>query len=114
MARSSDIKQVIVCSNVDCAARGAQKNIEGIERRLTAAGSDVKVKTYLCFGGCDYGPNIVLYPEGTWYAGVKESDLDEIVEHVLGGVKVERLTEKVDPALQSLMLDILDSGMIDF
>ncbi|MEA2639381.1 MAG: NADH-quinone oxidoreductase subunit [Chloroflexota bacterium] len=113
MARSNEIASVIVCTNVDCAYRGAQKNIEGIQQRLEAAGSDVKIKTYLCFGGCEDGPNLVLYPEGTWYAGVKEEDLDDIVGHVLGGPKVERLTERVDPGLQELILDILDSGMID-
>ena len=113
MARSNEIKSVIVCTNTDCMYRGAKKNIEGLEQRLQAAGSDVKIKNYLCFGGCEDGPNVVLYPEGTWYAGVQEADLDDIVSHVCGGPKVARLTERVDPGLQELILDILDSGMVD-
>jgi NADH-quinone oxidoreductase subunit F len=35
---------------------------------------------------------IVVYPENVWYAGVKESDLAEIVQsHILGGQPVQRL-----------------------
>ena len=35
---------------------------------------------------------IVVYPENVWYAGVQESDLDEILTaHIIGGYPVERL-----------------------
>jgi (2Fe-2S) ferredoxin len=35
---------------------------------------------------------IVVYPENVWYAGVQESDLQEILEsHILGGRPVKRL-----------------------
>jgi toluene monooxygenase system ferredoxin subunit len=35
---------------------------------------------------------IVFYPDDVWYAGVQESDLDEILtSHILGGRPVERL-----------------------
>jgi len=35
---------------------------------------------------------IVIYPDDVWYAGVQESDLDEILtSHILGGRPVERL-----------------------
>ena len=45
-----------------------------------------------CFGICDKGPVVVVYPEGTWYGNVKEEDIEEIMEsHIEGGEKVERL-----------------------
>jgi (2Fe-2S) ferredoxin len=35
---------------------------------------------------------VVVYPENVWYCGVKESDLQEILDsHILGGKPVERL-----------------------
>ncbi|MBI2202560.1 MAG: Rieske 2Fe-2S domain-containing protein [Candidatus Rokubacteria bacterium] len=35
---------------------------------------------------------IVVYPEDVWYAGVTETDLDEIIaSHIIGGAPVERL-----------------------
>ena len=39
---------------------------------------------------------LVVYPEDVWYAGVQESDLDEILtSHIVGGQPVERL--RYDP-----------------
>ncbi len=52
----------------------------------------VKVNTTNCLGPCRAGPTLVVYPEGTWYGGVSEADVAEIVrEHLLGGRPVERL-----------------------
>ena len=45
----------------------------------------------MCFGACQEGPNIVLYPEKNWYAKVKVEDLDEITGHLAGGPHVQRL-----------------------
>lgn len=113
MSRSDEIKTVFVCLNVDCASRGSPALLEELKERLDVAGSDVEVKQYLCFGGCQDGPNIVVYPRGVWYMGVQQGDVDDIAAHVLGGEEVTRLTEKVDPALRDLILDILDSGLAD-
>ncbi len=52
----------------------------------------VSVTGCTCLGPCFDGPAIVVYPEGTWYAGVKPDDVAEIVEkHLRGGRPVERL-----------------------
>ena len=56
----------------------------------------------------------MIYPEGTWYMGVKADDAKDIAEHILGGPVVDRLTAKVDPALRDLILEILDSGIVQF
>lgn len=113
MARRKEIETCLVCVNVDCASRGSREILSDIQEKLEQAGSPVKVKEYLCFGACQEGPNLVLYPEGTWYMGVKREDVDDIVKHILGGEPVTRLTERVDPALRDLILEILESGMID-
>ncbi len=45
-----------------------------------------------CFGICDKGPIVVIYPEGTWYGNVSEDDVEVIVEkHLVGGEKVKEL-----------------------
>ena len=45
-----------------------------------------------CLGPCFEGPTIVVYPEGTWYVGVRREDVAEIVDsHLVGGRAVERL-----------------------
>ena len=104
--------QVLVCTNLDCKERGAEALLEKLQQRMAASGvSDVAVKPYLCFGGCQQGPNIVVYPQRVWYAGVKESDLDDIVGHLKGGPIVSRLTDKVDETTQLLIFQLLDAGL---
>jgi hypothetical protein len=46
--------------------------------------------------------------------GVKGEDAPDIAQHILGGPTAERLTERVDPALRDLILEILDSGIVQF
>jgi (2Fe-2S) ferredoxin len=45
-----------------------------------------------CLDQCEHGPNIVVYPEGIWYGGVKPEDVTEIIEsHIINGIPVARL-----------------------
>lgn len=114
MSSPSDIEVFLVCHNIDCKLRGSVEIGDEIAQRLADAGSEVPVKPYLCFGACQEGPNMVVYPEGTWYMGVQQSDADEIAQHIMGGQAVTRLTEKVDPALRDLIVEILKSGIVQF
>jgi (2Fe-2S) ferredoxin len=53
---------------------------------------DIRINKAGCFSQCGNGPMIVVYPENVWYAGVQQSDLQEIVQsHIFGGKPVERL-----------------------
>ena len=101
---------VLVCQNVDCLARGAGQLIEQLQTRLADCGT-CDVRPYMCFGACQDGPNIVLYPERVWYAGVKESDVEDIAQHAEGGAPVSRLEEGIDPSLKSLIFELLDAGL---
>jgi (2Fe-2S) ferredoxin len=45
-----------------------------------------------CLGPCPIGPTMVVYPDGTWYRGVKSQDIPEIMkEHIINGNPVKRL-----------------------
>src|SRR5438046_570126 len=109
MSRSDEIKYCYVCVNLSCAEAGSQKIINALGEQL--AGTDVEVRTQVCFGACWTGPNVVLYPQGTWYSNVNEGDVDEIVAHVKGGPKVDRLVNKVDADLLDLVLAILETSV---
>jgi (2Fe-2S) ferredoxin len=102
----------LVCQNIDCKARGSDALIPELQKRIAAKGlDDVEVKPYMCFGACQEGPNIVLYPEKSWYAKVQLSDLDDIVEHLAGGPHVQRL-DTIDSSLKELIYQLLDTGVM--
>ena len=103
-------KYVLVCQNADCKTRGSGEIIEALSEKLTGAG-EVEVKPYMCFGACQSGPNIVMYPDKVWYCGVKLGDVDEIAGHAKGGAAVERLTHGVDDSLKDLIYQLLDAGL---
>jgi len=67
-----------------------QRFMEEIDDRDLSG--DVMITNTGCFGICDKGPVVVIYPEGTWYGNVTDDDVEEIVEkHLEGGEKVKRL-----------------------
>ena len=52
----------------------------------------VRVNKAGCLDQCEHGPTVVIYPEGVWYGGVGEADIDEIIQsHLVEGHPVERL-----------------------
>jgi (2Fe-2S) ferredoxin/nitrite reductase/ring-hydroxylating ferredoxin subunit len=89
-------RHVFVCTSGDtCPEQGdVEKFVKGLRDGARAAGrqQDVRVNKSGCFSQCGHGPMIVVYPEDVWYHGVKESDLQEILDsHIIGGTPVERL-----------------------
>ena len=101
----------LVCQNIDCKSRGSEELMGELQNRISDKGlSDVEVKPYMCFGACQDGPNVVLYPEKNWYAKVKVDDLDDIVAHLAGGPHVQRL-DTIDSSLKELIYQLLDTGV---
>jgi (2Fe-2S) ferredoxin len=86
--------QAFVCMGGDCKKRGSKGIRKALKGELRTSGllGDARIDTADCLGLCKHGPNVVVYPEGTWYLGLKEADVPEIVEqHLKGGTPVERL-----------------------
>ena len=66
------------------------KFIEELEER--GLSGEVMVSNAGCFGLCEQGPVVVVYPDNVWYGKVSEDDVTEIVEeHLAEGRIVERL-----------------------
>ncbi len=103
-------KFVLVCQNADCHQRGSGELLEKLMEQLQQS-PEVEVRPYMCFGGCQAGPNIVLYPQKVWYSGVKKGDVGEIAAHAQGGPAVERLTKGIDQPLKDLIYQLLDAGL---
>src|SRR5262245_7868037 len=89
-------RHVFVCTSGDtCPTQGdTEKFVKTLRAGVQKANrqADVRINKAGCFSQCGHGPMIVVYPENVWYAGVQESDLDEILtSHIIGGYPVERL-----------------------
>jgi sirohydrochlorin ferrochelatase/(2Fe-2S) ferredoxin len=91
-------KHVLVCGNVDCAARGSNGLITHLRRLLKDRGRDrdIRVTRTACMGRCGEGPTVAVYPDGIWYRGVTEADAGELVEqHLIGDRLVGRLVDNI-------------------
>ena len=85
---------VLVCGGTGCSSSGSATLIERFNEKIKENGLDKEVKVIRtgCFGLCEAGPVVIVYPEGTFYSRVKPENVDEIVtEHLLKGRKVEHL-----------------------
>jgi (2Fe-2S) ferredoxin/2-polyprenyl-3-methyl-5-hydroxy-6-metoxy-1,4-benzoquinol methylase len=76
-----------------CAASGSEQTLAALREEIAKAGleKDVLITTSGCLGLCEKGPNLLVYPEGAWYAGVKPEMAREIVEeHFKNGRPVQK------------------------
>ncbi len=93
---------VFICTS--CRVNGQQKgfcysknSVDIVERLMEeiedrGLSGDVVINNTGCFGICDKGPIIVVYPEGIWYGNVSEGDVERIVEqHLENGIPVSDL-----------------------
>lgn len=95
---------VLFCSGGDCKKRGGKDVRKALKGELREKGmlGEVRVDDVKCLGLCKHGPNAVVYdgtnPKSTWYLGLTERDVPEIVEeHLEDGRPVERLAAEKRP-----------------
>ena len=91
---------VLVCKGGDCKMRGSKAVRGALKNELRAEGmnTDVRVDSVGCLGLCKHGPNLVVYPGGTWYLGVVEQDVPQMVQrHLKNGEPVEHLAAELRP-----------------
>jgi (2Fe-2S) ferredoxin len=91
---------VLVCKGGDCKKRGSKAVRKSLKDELRVEGMkrDVRVDSVGCLGLCKHGPNLVVYPGGTWYLGVAEQDVPEVVQrHLKNGEPVEHLAAELRP-----------------
>lgn len=94
---------VLVCGGTGCSSSGSQHIIVKLREELESQGlsEEISVVQTGCHGLCALGPIMIVYPDASFYAMVKEEDIKEIVsEHLLKGRPVERLLydETVTPS----------------
>jgi len=85
---------VLICCGSGCVSAGALKIREKMMETLKERDilHEVNVIETGCMGPCDYGPVIMIYPEGIFYRKVTVNDVVEMVdEHFIKGRPLKRL-----------------------
>jgi (2Fe-2S) ferredoxin len=102
-----------VCEGGDCTEKGSGDLFDKLRDLVKAFDPDeerIKIRRYPCFGACEQGVNVTLYPDKVFYSTVTEEDLPEIASHIKGdGPAPERLTGKCEPDVEQIIWDMLDS-----
>ena len=85
--------QIVVCGGTGCMSSNSQKIKDEFVKCLQELNLDQEVSVFMsgCFGLCERGPVVVVYPDCTFYAHMTVNDVKEICEeHLLKGRIVER------------------------
>ena len=87
-------KNILVCAGTGCTAGDSAILIKKLNEKLEEAGlaEEVKVVKTGCFGFCQKGPIVAVYPDRVYYTHVKPDDAERIVnDHIIGGHVIKDL-----------------------
>ena len=94
-------KHVFICTNdrdngkKSCGSFKGMELVEEFKKRIIRdrLQVDIRAQRAGCLDVCEFGPAMVVYPEGVFYGNVKNvEDVEEIYEsHIKNNVPVERL-----------------------
>ncbi len=99
-------KHIFVCTNQrpegatrpSCGDERGSALVSEFKKQIKEKGLNVEMRAQKtgCLDVCDFGPAIVVYPEGVFYQFVQLDDVAEIVEsHLVNNIPVERLKMNV-------------------
>lgn len=86
--------QVLICGGTGCTASDSKGIIDAFNREISKHGieNEIEIVRTGCFGLCELGPVVIVYPEGAFYSRVKVEDIPELVEeHLIKGRILKRL-----------------------
>lgn len=98
-------KHIFVCINErtaedprgSCRAKGSFRIHELFKEEVKKRGlkTEVRANKAGCLDHCEFGPSVVVYPEGVWYTVGNAGDVLEIMDsHIEKGKTVNRLLMK--------------------
>lgn len=95
-------KHIFICTNQrpegaprqSCGEHYCMQLVNEFRKQLNEKKLPLHIRTQKagCLDICDFGPTLVIYPEGIFYVGVQLTDVKEIIEeHIENNRPVERL-----------------------
>lgn len=87
-------KMILICGGTGCQSSESPKILSEFQRLIAENGLQDNVEASIsgCFGFCEKGPIVKIFPDNTFYIEVKPADVPEIFnQHILNGQQVNRL-----------------------
>ncbi len=103
---------VAICRGTGCTSSASTEVQQALQEELDKQGlnGQVEVRRTGCFGFCEQGPIMVVYPDQTFYTQVKPRDVKKIVaEHIIDGKPVEKILYH-DPVSEDIVEKWYDIG----
>ncbi len=74
--------QVLVCGGTGCQSSGSIELVDTLKKEFKKHGIEKEIEIIVtgCFGLCELGPVVIVYPEGVFYSRVEIEDIPELVE----------------------------------
>jgi NADH-quinone oxidoreductase subunit F len=104
-------RMILVCGGTGCQASDSQKIVENFSELIEQNDLQTQVVASIagCFGFCEKGPIVKVFPDNVFYVQVKPEDAAEIFEqHIINNKRVERLlyvepsTKKKTPTTEEI------------
>lgn len=101
---------ILCCAGTGCTASHSKQIFDNFKECIQkySLDSEIKVIQTGCFGLCQKGPIVAIYPDKIYYSHVKPEDVEKIVtEHLLQGRVVKDLElYDIDPKTNEKILNI--------
>ena len=100
-------REILVCGGTGCQSSRSQDLLANLTAEIKAAGLENTAVAHItgCFGFCEKGPIVKVFPDDVFYVEVSPADAKEIVEsHLSNNTIVERLLYQ-DPARPGTFLE---------
>ena len=104
---------VYVCEGGDCSEKGSVELHNELKTLFESRDPKKlnKLRKYPCFGGCEHGINIALFPDRIFYSKMTREDLDALVKHVCDdGPELKEKRGVVAPDVENIVWELLDTG----
>lgn len=89
----ANLQQVVICGGTGCMSAESSLIKEEFEKQIKSYNLDGEVQVFLsgCFGLCEKGPVVIVFPDQIFYEKMRIRDVESIVkDHLLNGKIVKR------------------------
>ena len=100
-------KRVYVCLNEDCCKRGNRLIYDDLHRECVGL-AGVEVCEYICFGNCENGANVVVYPDRVWFSGLRPENAAIVLGYLRTGMLPKGHAPEVDAELANTIYELLE------